>query len=602
MKCLICNNEYNSRVAFCNHISRKHNIKGKEYYDTYIKGTKTCKICGKETKFINIEDGYRIGCCLEHTNLAKFGVKSNLNLQEVKEKAQKNSHTPSAIEKQKQTNLSKYGTIAPIQNEEIKNKIKQTCIKKYGVSNISQVKEIKEKGLQTKLEKYGDANYNNREKAKKTNIERYGVSNPQSLEEVKEKVKTTNNKKYGVDYYLQSEEFKEKSKNTCKEKYGVEYYTQSTKFKKKSKETVLNNYGVDNISMSMDIIKKRIKSEQDKIAKFEKENNCTNLSKLINLYGQGFLAIKNKLTIIKNGRYSYISNVDIEKIEEYVNTHNRSYQENDLYEYIKSIYKGEIIKNCRSVINPYELDIYIPNLNLAFEYNGNYWHSTNVGMDKYYHINKTDLCLLKNIRLIHIQEWEWKNKQEICKSIISSALGIYNEKIYARNCIIREVGSKEANEFLEVNHIQGSINSTYRLGLYYNNELVQLITIGKSRFKKDEYELLRMCTKLHTQIIGGFSKLMKHQPYKNIISYIDRSKFNGNSYLQIGFSIIDITNPSYSYYKGNKKLNRISAQKHKLSKLLEDNYDNTKTEIQNMIDNGWLQVYDCGTIKVKFIK
>ena len=49
-------------------------------------------------------------------------------------------------------------------------------------------------------------------------------------------------------------------------------------------------------------------------------------------------------------------------------------------------------------------------------------------------------------------------------------------------------------------------------------------------------------------------------------------------------------------------MNRISAQKHKLQKLLGDKFDSNKTESQNMIDNGWLQVYDCGTIKMKYCK
>ena len=41
-----------------------------------------------------------------------------------------------------------------------------------------------------------------------------------------------------------------------------------------------------------------------------------------------------------------------------------------MLEYIKSIYSGCIIKNDRSVLSGKELDIYLPELNIAFEFNG----------------------------------------------------------------------------------------------------------------------------------------------------------------------------------------------------------------------------------------
>ena len=109
-----------------------------------------------------------------------------------------------------------------------------------------------------------------------------------------------------------------------------------------------------------------------------------------------------------------------------------------------------------------------------------------------------------------------------------------------------------------------------------------------------------MCTKLNTQVVGGFSKLMAHQPYNHIISYINRSKFSGKGYKALGFTLIDTTKPSYNYYKGNVKLNRLACQRWKLHKLLEDAYDSNKTESENMLENGWLQVYDCGNFKVNY--
>ena len=601
IKCEICNAEFEKRVSFCNHIFKKHNIKAKDYYDTYLKKPDDgiCKYnkCNNSTIFINIEVGYKECCCLEHTNLFRYGVKSNLNFSETKEKAQKNSHTKEAIEKQAKTNLERYGVRAPMQSKLIQDKVKKTCLDKYGVDNAYKSKELRIKANQTKLERYGDANFNNRTKAKQTSLEHYGVESPMQSDEVKAKVEQTSLIKYGTKNPLSSEIVKAKIKQTNLERYGSEIMFCTQHFKDKSKETLLNKYGVDNCLKSNEIKLRAKNTRITRFNKFEQENNCTNIGTLISIYGQGFLSIKNQLTLYKDNNYTFVDNNDIQKIIDYNNNHTRSRIEDEIVSFIKSIYNGKVIHDDRTLIKPYELDIYIPNKNIAIEYNSTYYHS-NIG--KNYHLMKTENCLDKNVRLIHIFEWEWKYKQYICKSIIKSALGIYDDIIYARKCELKEVNSNDTKYFLDENHIQGKINSSYRLGLYYNNELVQLICLGKSRFKKNEVELLRMCTKLNTQVIGGFSKLLKHQPYNTIISYVDRSKFNGNSYIKNGFEVIRISNPSYVYIKKDIILNRISAQKHKLPKLLGDKFDPNKTEAQNMIDNGYLQVYDCGTIKMQY--
>ena len=215
-------------------------------------------------------------------------------------------------------------------------------------------------------------------------------------------------------------------------------------------------------------------------------------------------------------------------------------------------------------------------------------------------MNKTQLCQKKDIRLIHVFEYEWTSKKNICKSIISSALGIYENRIYARDCEVKEVSSKEVKEFLEENHLQGYVYSSYQIGLYFNDELIQLLCFGQNRFKKNEIELLRFCTKLNTQVVGGFSKLLKYQPYTNFISYIDLSKFDARGYLKNNFEIISRSSPNYKYIKDDNVISRQKAQKHKLPKLLGDKFDDRKTETQNMLDAGWYKIYDCDNLKLLY--
>jgi hypothetical protein len=200
--------------------------------------------------------------------------------------------------------------------------------------------------------------------------------------------------------------------------------------------------------------------------------------------------------------------------------------------------------------------------------------------------------------LLHVWDDLWISRKSIYKSIIASSLGVYNQKIYARECIYREIGNDEYRIFLEKNHIQGAVNSNLRLGLFYNGELVQVAGWGKSRFKKGEYELHRVCSKLNTQIVGGFSKLIKHSKLKTFISYVDRSLYDGKGYTACGFKILSITPPGYFYWSDTKgRLSRSKAQKHKLSKLLK-NYNKDISELENLHNNEYMRVYDCGNFKV----
>lgn len=287
----------------------------------------------------------------------------------------------------------------------------------------------------------------------------------------------------------------------------------------------------------------------------------------------------------------------------------KSNLENEVYEYIKTIYSGLVEKNTKSVISPMELDIYIPDKSFAVEVNGLYWHSfdrSETMDEKIYHLKKTELCEDRRIKLFHIFENEWIYKTDIIKSMLKTMLGVVDKKLYTRKSNVKLVDANETFNFLEQNHIQGGLRSfSHSVGLYHENDLVALIVVGKSRFRKNEIELLRFCSKLNTVVVGAFSKLMKHikSIYANndIISYGNRRwcYIHENVYIKNGFDLVSRTSPNYFYFKHRdieRLFNRMYFQKHKLEQRL-DVFDETKTETENMFENGYRRIWDCGNLK-----
>lgn len=276
--------------------------------------------------------------------------------------------------------------------------------------------------------------------------------------------------------------------------------------------------------------------------------------------------------------------------------------EQELTEILKK-YFTDVQQSNRSVLEGKELDIFIPSKSIAIEYNGLYWHSDTY-KDKNYHLLKLNLCKDKGITLIQIFEDEWLSKREIVISRIFNILGITENTVYARKCKVKEVDSKTATNFLEINHIQGKVGSKNRLGLYYNNELVSLMTFGELRKNlgsvktENVYELLRFCNKLNTNVVGGASKLLKYfedtfSP-EGIVSYADLRWSQGDLYNKLNFEFVHQSEPNYFYTKGLSRENRFKYRK---SELVKQGYDINKTEKEIMNELGFSRIYDAGTLK-----
>lgn len=283
---------------------------------------------------------------------------------------------------------------------------------------------------------------------------------------------------------------------------------------------------------------------------------------------------------------------------------NRSIDEEEIYEFIKGIYNKDIFHSDRTILeNRHELDIYIPEEKLAVEYDGIFWHNEKC-KPKNYHINKTLECEKQGIHLIHIFEDEWKNpnKRLIWKSMIKNILHKTDEKIYARNCVVMELDKRKCYDFLNHNHLQGKCASRIRLGLYYNEELVSVMTFGSPRHfiggSNHEYELLRFCSKLNTNVIGGAGKLfnyfLKTYNPSSIVSYADRRWSTGNLYDSLGFKLYNKSRPNYYYVVKNERKNRFNFRKSVLMKKYNCPADMSEHEFCKQHE--WYRIYDCGSL------
>lgn len=258
----------------------------------------------------------------------------------------------------------------------------------------------------------------------------------------------------------------------------------------------------------------------------------------------------------------------------------------------------KVIHNDRSIIPPFELDMYLPEYDLAIEYNGLYWHSELNGKDSNYHVHKNKLCNEQGIALITIFEDEWLNHEVIVKSRLRNLVNKTEKRIFARKCQIIQISSQSANEFLNQNHIQGAGRSNARYGAIYENRLVAVMTFSKSNLSRkiSGWEIDRFCSVLDTSIPGIASKIFKQfvkdQNPEDVISFADKRWSNDGFYTKLGFVLEKETKPNYWYFRPNecKRYHRFSLRKNK-----DD--DQSLTEWENRQSQGWDRIWDCGNLK-----
>lgn len=438
----------------------------------------------------------------------------------------------------------------------------QFVITRPSASQLCCSKECTQKKREaTMIERHGVAHaLQNKEllkKAENTTLERFGVKHAAQSDEVKQKVREHFNEKYGVNTPFQMDDFWDKAKQTNLEKYGTEYAIQSESVQKKSELTCEEKYGTKH-SIQSDSVKATI------------ERIC------LEKYGVPYPCMTDQC---RESSAAVISKTN-KAIADKLNS------------------AGLVCELDKIKLNRFSYDIHILDTNILLEIDptythnsiGNHWDKN--GMDKCYHLNKTKLAAANGYRCIHI--FDWDDLDKVIQLLVSK------KTIYARKCAVADIDYNTAGKFEMQYHLQGDCRGQQVcLGLYYEGELVEVMTFGKPRYnKKYQWELLRLCTHSDYKVTGGASKLFSYfiREYKpeSIISYCDLAKFDGRVYEQLGFHHVKYTEPQKVWSKGSEKITDNLLRQRGFDQLFSANYGKGTNNEELMLQHGWLPVYDCG--------
>ena len=328
--------------------------------------------------------------------------------------------------KGRQTKLARYGSEVFNNNEKAsatkhsraeadptyfkrqQEKAYQTKVETYGIDNVSNQKKARE----TCLDRYGVEHWSNPQKAKQTCLEKYGVDNVMKLDSTKQQVTQTCLDRYGSPCYLNSKIGKATIQQTCIERYGTPCFTSSEQGRK-----------MTSLRHAKDTWKK-VNCHQNEVQPmftFEDVVAKTPLTMFkwqCKKCGNVFESPINFISARTGGQFARC-------LKCYPLPFKKSTKQCDVYNYIKSIYSGEVRFNDRTQIHPYEIDIYLPALKIGIEFDGLYWHSELGGANRMALAYKTKLCKDKGISLIHLYEDEWDNRKTQCKARLKEIVCIH---------------------------------------------------------------------------------------------------------------------------------------------------------------------------------
>lgn len=231
-----------------------------------------------------------------------------------------------------------------------------------------------------------------------------------------------------------------------------------------------------------------------------------------------------------------------------------------------------------------------------FAYHNTTWHPYDKPRSKMYHYKKLKMAIDNWYRCIMV--WDWDKKDDIINLLSDN-----KEKIWARDCEIRQINYVDCHQFLEDNHIQWDTqknkNNIY-VWLYNNDRLLEVMSFWKPRQNKNyEWEILRLCTLKWYNVIWGASKIFKFfldlTKADSVISYCDMSKFSWDVYLHLWFRLLKWNTPSKHWYNWKLKQHITDwlVRQYWYDKLFKTNYWKWFSNDELMKQAWYVEIYDC---------
>lgn len=491
------------------------------------------------------------------------------------------------------TSMEKYGVQHPSQHPDIAQKIYDTSVRHYGMHH-TKTDEVKAKQKTTSEANHGGVYHTKTDavKAKQmaTNLAKYGVKhtmgiarkafedthggNPFSVQWVKDIIKESNMKKYGVDHYSKTVEYRNKVIASSRERYGVDSVSQrnidpeslAVLHNKDALEKMITDMPISTISVILGVNPTTVARYADK---HEIDRPRSSLGNFV-------------VNILRENNISFVLN-------------DRAI--------LRELHEQRRRGGKRS---PLELDMYLPEHNLAIEVCGVYWHSE-IWLDRTYHQRKLQMCEAKGIRLLTIFEDEILLDPVITRKRIEHSVGLSEKGSAARKLTIYRIASSVAKEFYDTHHTQkGKAIGNTHYGAYDGGVLVGAMSFGSTRIHMggdgSTIELIRFATdgKTHAGLAARlFDAYVKEFSPSLIISYADRRWSQGNVYRALGFTLANVSRPNYQYVAPDgRRLHRYQFRKGRITHLVENGENKTEHEI--MLEIGYLRIYDCGNLRFEW--
>ena len=249
-----------------------------------------------------------------------------------------------------------------------------------------------------------------------------------------------------------------------------------------------------------------------------------------------------------------------------------------------------------------ELDIWVPEKRFAVEFNSLLGHSEDAGKTKWVHYNLWKSCKENDIQLVQVWEDEWINNPGLIKRMLAHKMGVnQGDRTYARQSVIVELSTQDANTFLDTYHIQGSVDGSIRFGLVNREGVLVAVIVFKVEpgTNAETLNLLRFATS--QPVVGGFTKLLKHvEKIYNpsaIVTFSDNMVSDGALYKNNGFVAVKELHPDYKYVTGGERIHKF---RYRLKRFRNDPdllWDETLSERELARLNNLPRIWDAGKTK-----